>query len=87
MSWMKLAQYLMPRETAWRLGALVKSYSDTYRTSSQCLNSDADVARQLLKIREDLTGAEEEARKLLARMDSPDESPFELYRLSRELYR
>ena len=47
------------------------------------LNSDADVARQLLKIREDLTGAEEEARKLLARMDSPDESPFELYRLSR----
>ena len=47
------------------------------------LNSEADVARQLLKIREDLTGAEEEARKLLARMDSPDESPFELYRLSR----
>ena len=47
------------------------------------LNSDADVARQLLKIREDLTSAEEEARKLLARMDSPDESPFELYRLSR----
>ena len=47
------------------------------------LNSDADVAQQLLKIREDLTGAEEEARKLLARMDSPDESPFELYRLSR----
>ena len=47
------------------------------------LNSNADLARQLLKIREDLTGAEEEARKLLSRMDSPDENPFELYRLSR----
>ena len=47
------------------------------------LNSDADIARQLLKIREDLSGAEDEARKLLARRDSPDESPFELYRLSR----
>ena len=47
------------------------------------LNSDADIARQLLKIREDLTGAEDEARKLLARRDNPDESPFELYRLSK----
>jgi len=47
------------------------------------LNSDADVARQILKIREDLAGAEEEARKLQARMDDPDESPFELYRLSK----
>ena len=47
------------------------------------LNSEADVAQQLLKIREDLTGAEEEARTLLARMDSPDENPFELYRLSK----
>ena len=47
------------------------------------LNSDADVARQLLKIRDDLTGSEEEAGKLLARMDNPDESPFELYRLSK----
>ena len=47
------------------------------------LNSDADVARQLLKIRDDLTGSEEEAGKLLARMDDPDESPFELYRLSK----
>ena len=47
------------------------------------LNSDADVARQLLKIREDLAGKEEEAGKLLARRDSPDESPFELYRISR----
>ena len=47
------------------------------------LNSDADVSRTILKIREDLAGKEEEARKLLARMDSPDESPFELYRLSR----
>ena len=47
------------------------------------LNSDADVARQLLKIRGDLSGAEEEARALLARRDSPGESPFELYRLSK----
>ncbi len=47
------------------------------------LNSDADVARTILKIRDDLSGAEEEARRLFARMDSPDESPFELYRLSR----
>ena len=47
------------------------------------LNSNADVARQLLKIRADLTGAKEDARKLLARRDSPDESPFELYRLGR----
>ena len=47
------------------------------------LNSDADVARQLLKIREDLAGAEEEARKLLARRDDPDENQFELYRLSK----
>ena len=47
------------------------------------LNSDADVARQLLKIREDLAGAEEEARELFVRMDNPDESPFELYSLSR----
>ena len=47
------------------------------------LNSDAEVARQILKIRDDLTGAEEEARKLLSRMDSPEESPFELYRLSK----
>ena len=47
------------------------------------LNSDADVARQLLKIRDDLAGAKEEARKLLARRDNPDESPFELYRVSR----
>ena len=47
------------------------------------LNSDAEVARQLLKIRGDLTGAEDGARQLLVRMDSPDESPFELYRLSR----
>ena len=47
------------------------------------LNSDADVARQLLKIREDLAGAEDIARKLLARRDDPDESPFELYRLGR----
>ena len=46
-------------------------------------NSDAEVGRQILKIRDDLTGAEEEARKLLARMDNPDESPFELYRLSK----
>ncbi len=47
------------------------------------LNSDAEIARQLLKIRGDLAGADEEARKLLARRDSPDESPFELYRLSK----
>ncbi|MDE2934571.1 MAG: ATP-binding protein [Chloroflexota bacterium] len=47
------------------------------------LNSEADVARQILKIREDLTGSEDEARKLLARRDSPDESPFELYRISK----
>ena len=47
------------------------------------LNSDADVARQILKIRADLTGTEEEARNLLARRDSPDESPFELYRISK----
>ena len=47
------------------------------------LNSDADIARQLLKIREDLSSADDEARKLLARRDSPDESPFELYRLSK----
>jgi hypothetical protein len=47
------------------------------------LNSDAEVGRQILKIRDDLTGAEEEARKLLLRMDNPDESPFELYRLSK----
>ncbi len=46
------------------------------------LNSDADIARQLLKIREDLSGAKDEARKLLARRDSPDENQFELYRLS-----
>ena len=46
------------------------------------LNSDADIARQLLKIREDLSGSEDEARKLLARRDSPDENVFELYRLS-----
>ncbi len=47
------------------------------------LNSDADVARQLLKVRDDLTGAEEEAGKLFARMNSLDDSPFELYRLSK----
>ena len=47
------------------------------------LNSEADVARQLLKVGEDLVSAEEEARKLLARTENPDESPFELYRLSR----
>ena len=47
------------------------------------LNSDADVARQILKIREDLTSAEEQARSLFARVDDPEESPFELYRLSR----
>ena len=47
------------------------------------LNSDADVARTLLKVRDDLAGKEEEARRLLVRRDSPDESPFELYRLSR----
>ena len=43
------------------------------------LNSDADVARQLLKIRADLAGTEEEAISLLRRRDSPDESQFELY--------
>ena len=43
------------------------------------LNSDADVARQLLKIRADLEGTKEEARNLLRRRDSPDESQFELY--------
>ena len=45
------------------------------------LNSDADVARQLLKIRADLSGAEEEANKLLERRDSPDESQFDLYHI------
>ena len=58
---------------------LFRHLQDTFAV----LNSDADVARQLLKIRDDLTGAEEEARKLFARMDNPDESPFELYRLSK----
>lgn len=47
------------------------------------LNSNADIARQLLKIREDLTGATAEAQKLLERRDDPDESQFELYHQSR----
>ncbi len=47
------------------------------------LNSNADVARQLLKVRNDLAGAEDEARQLLSRRDDPDQSPFELYRLSK----
>ena len=45
------------------------------------LNSDADVARQLLKIRSDLAGTEKEAQKLLGRRDNPDENQFELYHL------
>lgn len=47
------------------------------------LNSQADVARQLLKIQGDVATLEKQAENLRQRQDNPDESPFELYRLSR----
>ena len=47
------------------------------------LNSQADVSRQFLKIKGDLAGLEDQADKLRLRQDNPDESPFELYHLSK----
>lgn len=47
------------------------------------LNSQADVARQLLKIQGDVATLEKEAQNLRQRQGNPDESPFELYRQSR----
>lgn len=47
------------------------------------LNSNADVARQLLKIRDDLTGVGKEAQSLLDKRDDPDVNPFDLYHQTR----
>ena len=49
------------------------------------LNSEADVARQILKAKDDLASRGNEAQMLMERASSPDESQFELYRLSSNL--
>lgn len=47
------------------------------------LNSQADVARILRKIANDLSGLDDQAQQLSVRHNDPDDSPFEVYRLSK----
>ena len=58
---------------------LFRHLQDTFAV----LNSSADVARQILKITDDISTAEDEAQRLLEKANDPDDNQFELYRLAR----